>query len=235
MKDKFNNIEMKIYEALGVNLFKKFIFKLRDIALLPITSKMNKRDRYDYLYNTHSNYNIGQRKDLQSLRNFKKYIWFNAGVHIFSLYFCSVSVKNIFSLATNNLAVVLLSTFNIALIVLNIYCIMLQRYNAIRINKTIRKYATLEQKKKAKICNELMVEKQITDNLTHEIIKNKQVRPITFEEFLQTATLEQLKNYHNVLITMQKCSYQYKDYLPINIPLQKRKILKIDKKKEIDI
>lgn len=219
MKDKFNNIEMKIYEALGVNLFKKFIFKLLDIALLPITSKMNKRDRYDYLYNTHSNYNIGQRKDLQSLRNFKKYIWFNAGVHIFSLYFCSVSVKNIFSLAANNLAVVLLSTFNIALIVLNIYCIMLQRYNAIRINKTIRKYATLEQKKKAKICNELMVEKQITDNLTHEIIKNKQVRPITFEEFLQTATLEQLKNYHNVLITMQKCSYQYKDYLPINIPL----------------
>lgn len=233
MKDKFNNIEMKIYEALGVNLFKKFIFKLRDIALLPITSKMNKRDRYDYLYNTHSNYNIGQRKDLQSLRNFKKYIWFNAGVHIFSLYFCSVSVKNIFSLATNNLAVVLLSTFNIALIVLNIYCIMLQRYNAIRINKTIRKYATLEQKKKAKICNELMAEKQITDNLTHEIIKNKQVRPITFEEFLQTATLEQLKNYHNVLITMQKCSsYRYKDYLPINIPLQKRKILKIDKKKK---
>ena len=68
-----------------------------------------------------------------------------------------------------------------ALIVLNIYCIMLQRYNTIRINKTIRKYESLEQKKKAKICNELMAEKQITDNLTHEIIKNKQVRPITFE------------------------------------------------------
>ena len=28
MKDKFNNIEMKIYEALGVNLFKKVYFQI---------------------------------------------------------------------------------------------------------------------------------------------------------------------------------------------------------------
>lgn len=46
---KTKNIEMKIYELLGVKVFRKMVFTFRDILLFPLTIKMSKEEKRNFI------------------------------------------------------------------------------------------------------------------------------------------------------------------------------------------
>ena len=46
MSKKENDIELKIYELLGIKTFKKMAFKLRDFVFLLVNFKMTKEDDF---------------------------------------------------------------------------------------------------------------------------------------------------------------------------------------------
>ena len=72
MNKKGKNIELKIYELLGVKIFRKMAFGLRDKIWILYTLKMSKEERKDYLYHTASNYNLGKVNSLEDIKKFKK-------------------------------------------------------------------------------------------------------------------------------------------------------------------
>ena len=64
---KNKNLEMKIYELLGVKIFRKIVFSLASIISLPKKRKMTKEEWENYNNKT-SNYNIGKVKDLDDVK-----------------------------------------------------------------------------------------------------------------------------------------------------------------------
>lgn len=230
MINKKNNIEMKIYELLGVKIFRKMAFGLRDTFFFPFTFWMGKERRKELLYNTASNYIMKKGHGLQDLRDFKKELRLNAGIHIVALITCLPNFLRVIG------GVVSLSTTisNLTSIGINIYCIMLQRYNYIRINQVLKKGEAIEKRQKDAICAEIKEENQMYNDLTYKILnkKDKEIT-ITFEDFLQTATLQQLKDYKESLEyakryyeVLQQIDEQ--PQMDISIPLEKGRILKLE-------
>lgn len=58
MSKKEKNIELKIYELLGVKTFRNMLFKLLYIFVIPFTHEMTKEERYKFIYNTPTNYTM---------------------------------------------------------------------------------------------------------------------------------------------------------------------------------
>lgn len=80
---------------------------------------------------------------LKDLKDFKKCLYFNSGIHICVLIICII---NLFIRSF---------IIQIPFIILNLYCLMLQRYNYIRINNIIKKYEDIENKKINNIKDEI--------------------------------------------------------------------------------
>ncbi len=93
-KKSMKNIEMRIYELLGIKIFRKMAFGLRYVLLFPKTLKMSKEERKEF-YNARSNYNLGKVKSLEDVKKFKKWLYKNAAIHIFGLLLCFSSFLNI--------------------------------------------------------------------------------------------------------------------------------------------
>lgn len=144
MNKKEKNIELKIYELLGVKAFRKLVFKLFYISIIPYTRHMTREERYNSIYNTPSNYNMKKGHGIQDLRDFKKQLLLNAGIHIFSLIACIPSFLNVIG-GTATLFTTIQTLF---LVTINTYCIMLQRYNQIRINQVIKRVNALKKARK---------------------------------------------------------------------------------------
>ncbi len=177
---------MKIYELLGVKIFRKMAFGLRDILLFPLTIKMSKEERKYRLYHTASNYNIGKVKSLEDVKKFKKQLFINASLHIWALSTCIPNFLKVIG-GTASLSTTII---NVICIVINLYCIMLQRYNCIRINQLIKKMTHLYEKQKDKIKDELRKEDSILSEHVYKIVdkKNKETS-ITFEFFIANANI----------------------------------------------
>ena len=58
MNKKGKNIELKIYEWLGIKTFRKIVFKFNYIILIPFTFRMTKEERWNLIHNTPSNYTM---------------------------------------------------------------------------------------------------------------------------------------------------------------------------------
>lgn len=95
MNKKEKNIELKIYELLGVKTIRKLVFKLFYISIIPYTRHMTREERYNSIYNTPSNYNMKKGHGIQDLRDFKKQLLFNAGIHTIGLIACIPSFLNV--------------------------------------------------------------------------------------------------------------------------------------------
>ncbi len=124
---KREQIEIKIYETIGIKKFKKIIFKIRDAIYNTFHKKESKEENNKNLYEKQSNYVIGKKLHLENIINYKTKIKFNTTIHLLAL------IALIKPLTTN------LNILNITLLIINIYCIILQRYNTIRINELIIK------------------------------------------------------------------------------------------------
>lgn len=234
-KDK--SIEMKLYELLGIKVFKKMAFFVRDIVTLPLTFKMPKEERKKSLYNTASNYNIGKSKSLEDIKKFKKQLFKNAGIHIFALLaFIPSFIKIILGTASLSTTIIVLPAM-----VMNIYCIMLQRYNCIRINQLIEKMTPRYEKQKDAIKEELIEKDSLLLEHTYKIIDKKEKEiSVNFEDLIANASIDELKKYRNYLAYLQIVNrvVQVNDLCPdkeeidMSMPIEKNKTLKFEFKNQ---
>lgn len=234
---KNKNIEMKFYELLGIKVFKKMAFFIRDIVTLPLTFKMPKEERKKSLYNTASNYNIGKEKSFENIKKFKKQLFKNAGIHIFALLaFIPSFIKIILGTASLSTTIIVLPAM-----VMNIYCIMLQRYNCIRINQLIEKMTPRYEKQKDAIKEELIEKDSLLLEHSYKIVdkKEKEIK-INFEDLIANASIQELKQYRNYLAYLQIVNRAIqvndlchdKEEIDMSMPIEKNKTLKFELKKQ---
>ena len=214
------NFEMKTYELLGIKYFKKIVLGIVYISIIPITRNLTKEERIKFMQNNKTNYSLGKGYDLQKLRTFKKSLLFNASIHIYSLISCIKFLSNTFSI------------FAFIILILNIYCIMLQRYNHIRINNVLKKYEPIEHKKKKDLKQELTKKDSLLKEHTYKIIKNNIEKEITINQFIEKLTLQELRRlkiYLDESISYNKDNNsENKDYIHLDSTTFKRKKLKLE-------
>ncbi len=128
---KREKTELAIYKALGVRLFQKFVFAIERY-----------KHRKDGGYN--SNYHI-RRISGEGVSGHYAYLSFNAFLHITSIIFITLHVLILRAADIPWIGAVY--TYSLILIIGNLYCIMLQRYNALRIRKSEGQYRERYQKK----------------------------------------------------------------------------------------
>ncbi len=220
------SVEMRIYELLGVKQFRKLAFFFRDKIWILFTLKMTKEERKNFLYKTASNYNLGKIESLEDVEKFKKSLYFNAGVHLIALLKCIPSFLQAIS-GTFYIG----STIIISLaILINLYCIMLQRYNFIRINQVIKKMRPRYERQLNEIKEELRKEDSLIPDHSYKIIdKNKNEKIITFEQLLDDANISKLKEIRDYLSKFQMLNKLAEFYDDKNsdmvIPMKKKKKL----------
>ena len=200
--------EMKIYEALGVKIFKKIVMGLAYLVIIPMTPKKTKEERIEYLYSVPTNYTIGKDRDLDSIKIFRSKLITNALIHIwaFSLALGSflIDIKHPESNIRSLITTVLIG-FGV-----NTYCVMLQRYNYIRIKDIIKRMQVREDKKKEVVKQEI-IEKDLTLNEHEYTIINKRgkEKPVTFQELLNNSSLAELKALKESIIYFQMMKKDY--------------------------
>lgn len=234
---KGKNIEKKFYELIGIKTFRKMAFFIRDKASIPQIYKFSKEKRKEILYNTASNYNIGKDKSFENIKNFKKQLFKNAGIHIFSLFLFLPNFLKIIA-GTASLATTII-TF--PFIVMNVYCVMLQRYNCIRINQVIEKMTPRYEKQKNAIKEKLIEKDSLLSEHSYKIVDKKgKETSIDFENLIANASIGELKEYRNYLAHLGEINrarqlygiYQDKDEIDMPTPIEKNKTLKFKFKKQ---
>lgn len=227
---KNKTTEMHIYELLGIKKFKKMVFLFRDalvkILLFPLMFIMSKEEINKMIYSTPSNYNFGVIKDLEDVKKFKKQLYLNAGIHIYALLIC---IPNFLKIIAGTMALAP-AIINIMCIFINLYCIMLQRYNCIRINKFVEKMAPRYEKQKEKLKEQLKETDDLLPKHTYKITDKKDKESnVTIEQLIDGANMEQLKQYRKYLTNISNYSdfSNYFFYDP-SLSMKKQKVLKIE-------
>ena len=114
---KINELEIKLYEMIGVRFFQSLVFSLERF--------IHRRDR-----GFNQNYHFS-KNDKTTMVGFHKYLFYNAAIHvrnIFIIIFIFV-VKYILK------RLYWIDILLILLLLKDLYCVMLQRYNYLRIQK----------------------------------------------------------------------------------------------------
>jgi len=123
-------MEIKFYEIIGVKYFKKFLMWL-EAKLIPEPE-----------YRKVANYNL-KSNNLTAVKQFKKMLILNGTIHfivgIYTIVCIGINILNerFFSFSSIVFAICFL---------LNLYCILLQRYNWLRIAKVLNKKKNMEKK-----------------------------------------------------------------------------------------
>lgn len=127
---------------------------------------------------------------------------------------------------------------------MNIYCIMLQRYNCIRINQLIEKMTLRYEKQKDVIKEELIEKDSLFLEHSYKIIDKKEKETsINFEDLIANASIEELKQYRNYLDYLKIVNrvIQVSDFCPdkegidMSMPIEKDKTLKFEFKNQNSI
>ncbi|MBQ2639842.1 MAG: hypothetical protein IJF92_03670 [Bacilli bacterium] len=231
-KKKNKSIEMKIYEMLGIKKFKKFVLFLNELGVYPFTKHMTKEERRAMLWNSGGNYNLGKVNSVEDVKKFKKQLLFNTGIHVAGLLICVYPTVGIITgeaaLATDIIVP--------PLIALNSYCIMLQRYNDIRINRFIKKMEPRSKNEKDEVSDELIKADSLIPEHTYKIINKKEKETdITLDEVIDNSNIEQLKIYRQYLESFRRGNepiygedHYYED--SVSIPMKRHKTLKLELK-----
>lgn len=163
---KNKNIELKIYELLGVNVFRKYVLftweKIAKFFNLDVGYRLDKINTYGLL-------NYKERAKIFALMHTILLI----GWSIFQITYPSSLVDILYNLIING------------------YCIMVQRYNIIRINNLIEKQIDKYKGKK---------EKNEENNLVSKINTHKIKKENIIEKSLSNKnSIESLKKYREYL------------------------------------
>ena len=207
---------MRIYELLGVNIFRKYIlFTWEKIA-------------------KSINIDVGYRIDklnIEGLINYKHNIIGFTIAH-------SILLLDIF---VESIIYHMPLSYNLFGIILNSYCIMTQRYNYIRMKQLIKRLTPKYERQKDEIKRELRKEDSLLLDHTYKIVDKKERETnISFDDLIANASIEQLKKYRENLAHFQSInqSMQENDFYPaeyqvqvqvdVSIPMKKNKSLKIE-------
>lgn len=169
---KNHKLETKIYELLGIKLFKKAVFKLEKI----IHRKDGKKN---------INYHIKNSNDMESVDNFKKFLYYNGAIHTKNLIFDIPVIILMIVFKYNLILIIPIMLW----LVKDIYCIMLQRYNWLKINNFEKKLNVRKDKKIERRIEEIDKEK-IKTNLEEKEIDKKEL-------------VEELKKIRNYLVKIK--------------------------------
>ena len=164
---KNQKFEVKIYELLGIKLFKKAVFKLEKI----IHRKDGKKN---------INYHIKNSNDMESVDNFKKFLYYNGAIHTKNLIFDIPVIILMIVFRYNLILIVPIMLW----LIKDIYCIMLQIYNCLKINGFEEKLQVRKNKRIERRVEEIDKEKIKVNLEQKEIDKNELV-----------AELEKMRNY----------------------------------------
>jgi len=198
---KLEKIELKTYELLGIKHFRKLVFKILEIFIYKKLKNMTKSERKKYMMNKRSNYNIGRDRSYERIKKFKNKLYSNALIHTYGI----IIIKpNIIKIINGNIDLIS-EIISILFLIINIYCIMLQRYNCIRINKTLRNMLPKYEKKKQELKQDYLKEYSILKNYKLTIVDymTKKEKQTTIEELIETASLKELKEYKKALENFQ--------------------------------
>lgn len=141
MKER-HKVETKIYELLGIKKFKKAVFKLEKI--------IHRKDKGKNI-----NYHVKDSRSKESVNSFKKFLYYNGIIHIKNLL---IGIPSITIMALLNVKLIFLIPYAIFLLK-DVYCVMLQRYNWIKINEFEEKLNSRQQKMIKKETEQLKIEK----------------------------------------------------------------------------
>ncbi len=235
--EKNKTMEMTIYEMLGIKTFRKMAFALRDTLNYPATIGMTKEERKRYLYKSPSNYNIGKIKRIEDLERFKKMLYLNAGIHIVGL---SLLIPDYMRMAEGT-ASIQASTYYVTLGLINSYCIMLQRYNYIRLNILLKKMKKHFDKDNNGIREELRtIEASLPYHTFSSIDENENETSTSFEELITNADRKKLEEYRQFLERVIECNREIQesefnwgdDQIEMDLPIEKRKNLRLTLRNE---
>lgn len=220
---KNKNLEMRIYELFGIKWFKKFVFFQREIFCHLLMPKKTKEEVRDYLNKNTGNYKLGKVKSLDDLKTFKKWLYVNATIH---------SIAEVILLLTLGVPSIALNSVFLVTSIVNVYCILLQRYNCIRINQVIEHMKPKYEKQKEEVKKEIIKEDSLIKEHQYNIVNNKNKKEvISLDEFLSNASLIDLKNLREHLTHYYK-SYGLNsdaDYAPcVSMNLKRNKRLKLE-------
>ena len=195
---------MKIYEALGVKKFKKLILLNMYIILAPcvLSSKpgLSFKEIKKEISSVGTNYFLGSDKSYEHVKEFKLALIINSLIHMYNLI---LLFKDLFTIGAS------ISITHISFIVffgvLNLYCIMLQRYNYIRINNFLTRMKPAYEKKRQKEITMLKEEDSLLKEHTYKIINNKNKETtINLDELIANSSVRELQAYRKYLLEIKK-------------------------------
>ncbi len=178
-KERMRNFEMNVYKSLGIEKFQEAVFLLEKIIHYNDKGK-------------NTNYHI-KNNHRENTENFKKYLFYNGSIHLRNaiVLICSLSIKIIFFKTS-----MAFSIFLLLFLTKDIYCIMLQRYNYLRIEK----YLNMKAKHDKKRIEAKKVKLEKTDQLTNSKVISKSVGEIEQQKKLITNFRDYLNNTANVYL-----------------------------------
>lgn len=179
-------IEEKIYEMFGIKKFKKLV--------IGIQRKIRGKKGQDKIVSI-DNYFINE-KTKEGLEKYQ-----TNGILINLLIHFPLLLKSIETLvgSSNNVAGILLSVIGI---VINTYCIVLQRYNQIRINRTIKKLEAREDKQYKKELQEKLSYFKSLDKVN--VVDKNIEKSETTESILLDKELKTNDNKESSLVRIRK-------------------------------
>lgn len=148
---KKEEIEVKIYKKIGIEKFKKLTLYLE--------KRIHKKDKGQ-------NINYHPKKLTKgSIKKFRKFFYYNGFIHSRNLIFGVPLLIVMIIFKLNPIFITFLSLW----LLKDAYCVMLQRYNWIETNETLKRIVSIEQEKiedRKKDCNieklkEILKEKNI--------------------------------------------------------------------------
>ena len=225
--------ELKVYEKFGVKKFKEIVLKIRDILATLFLPGDSKQEKIEKIRNKNTNYNIGNVSKLDNVKKYKNKIFFNAGLHILSFILCLPT----FSKMILGTASVFSSTVITICAILNVYCIMLQRYNYIRVSDLEKRMAPREERKKEKIKKEIKLDDSLFLDHTYKISDKKdRCNFVSIDELIENASLDELKLYRAYLLYYKFVEENKIDdeNVQISLPITKNKTLKLEYKNYSD-
>lgn len=160
---KSQKIEMKIYELLGVKQFKKATFILEKIV--------HRKDKGKNI-----NYHIKNSFNIESVKEFKKFLYYNGTIHVKNIIIKSVFLIVPLILIKNQIMVIVM----LLSMIKDTYCVMLQRYNWLKLNDFEEKLIVRENKrifKKTEEIDSKELERQLINKQVNkkELIENLQI------------------------------------------------------------
>lgn len=208
--------ELKFYEAIGVKKFKKIILKIFDSILLIGESK-------ERIYKYRTNYHIGKVGGLENIKRYKKWLWFNALIHISCFFSINFSVLELIKNSGSLFNIIWLLILDI----INVYCVMLQRYNCIRINRLVKKHEKGYEERKSKIREEVISKNNRHEYVFKVIDKKGQDQDVDLVDFTSGLNIQELRRLREYLVRNGSLENDRDGFLKIN----RSKVLRIEKRR----